>query len=123
MEWQPSLQIGLNGPREDLVRRLELRVVRMWEQGLVQEVEGLIGQGLRDAKTAKRAIGYAQALAQLDGEMTQQEAVADTVRLTQKYARRQMSWFRRDQRINWLDYQSPEKNNQALALVQAALES
>jgi tRNA dimethylallyltransferase len=55
--------------------------------------------------------------------MTQQEAVADTVRLTQKYARRQMSWFRRDQRINWLDYQSPEKNNQALALVQAALES
>ena len=123
VEWQPSLQIGLNGPREDLVHRLELRVERMWAQGLVQEVEGLIGQGLRDAKTAKRAIGYAQALAQLDGEMTQQEAVADTVRLTQKYARRQMSWFRRDQRINWLDYQSPEKNDQALALVQAALES
>jgi tRNA dimethylallyltransferase len=55
--------------------------------------------------------------------MSQEEAKADTVRLTQKYARRQMSWFRRDQRINWLDYQSPLKQEQALALVQAALES
>lgn len=123
VEWRPSVQIGLNGPREDLVVRLERRVERMWQQGLISEVQGLLQQGLRDAKTAKRAIGYAQALSQLDGEMSQEEAIADTVRLTQKYARRQMSWFRRDQRINWLDYQSPLKQEQALALVQAALES
>jgi len=123
VEWQPSLQIGLNGTREDLVVRLEQRVQLMWQQGLVQEVAGLIDQGLREAKTAKRAIGYAQALAQLDGELSQQEAIADTVRLTQKYARRQMSWFRRDQRINWLDYQSHAKQEQALTLVQQLLES
>ena len=123
VEWQPSLQIGLNGPREDLIKRLEVRVERMWRQGLVAEVETLIARGLREAKTAKRAIGYAQALAQLDGEMTEEAAIADTVRLTQKYARRQMSWFRRDQRIQWLDYQSAEKEETALALVQAAIKS
>lgn len=123
VEWQPSLQIGLNGPRENLVKRLEVRVERMWRQGLVAEVETLIDRGLREAKTAKRAIGYAQALAQLDGEMTEQAAIADTVRLTQKYARRQMSWFRRDQRIQWLDYQSADKEQTALALVQAAIKS
>lgn len=123
IEWQPSLQIGLNGPREDLVKRLEVRVERMWQQGLVAEVETLIDRGLREAKTAKRAIGYAQALAQLDGEMTEHAAISDTVRLTQKYARRQMSWFRRDQRIHWLDYQSAAKEHTALALVQAAIKS
>jgi tRNA dimethylallyltransferase len=116
VEWQPSLQIGLNGPREDLVERLNLRVQKMWHRGLVAEVENLLLQGLRDAKTAKRAIGYAQALAQLDGEFTEAEAIADTVRLTQKYARRQMSWFRRDQRINWLDYRDEQRLTKAVAL-------
>ena len=119
--WQPSLQIGLNGPREDLVGRLDARVHKMWNLGLVAEVEGLIDLGLRDAKTAKRAIGYAQALAQLDGEITEAEAIADTVRLTQKYARRQMSWFRRDKRINWLDYRDETKTTQAIALVEEHL--
>lgn len=120
-EWQPSLQLGLNGPREELVQRLEQRVHRMWQRGLVEEVQGLIPQGLREAKTAKRAIGYAQALAQLDGQMTEAEAVADTVRLTQKYARRQMSWFRRDQRIQWLDYRSESLAQDAIALVESHL--
>jgi tRNA dimethylallyltransferase len=63
------------------------------------------------------AIGYAQAIRQIDSEMTESEAIADTVRLTQKYARRQMSWFRRDQRIQWLDYQDPQATSKALALV------
>jgi tRNA dimethylallyltransferase len=116
VEWQSSLQIGINGPREELVGRLEQRVHKMWKLGLVAEVERLLEHGLRDAKTAKRAIGYAQALAQFDGEMTEAEAIADTVRLTQKYARRQMSWFRRDQRIQWLDYRDPALVEQAISL-------
>jgi len=120
-EWQPSLQIGLNGPREDLVPRLAMRVEKMWQQGLLAEVEGLIFEGLRDATTAKRAIGYAQALAQLDGEMSEEEAIADTTRLTQKYARRQMSWFRRDTRINWLDYRDEAKLDAAYGLVRQHL--
>lgn len=121
VEWQSSLQIGLNGPREDLIPRLELRVKSMWDKGLVQEVEGLTANGLREAKTAKRAIGYAQALAQLDGEISQDEAIGDTIRLTQKYARRQMSWFRRDARINWLDYRSGDKVSEAISLVEGHL--
>lgn len=121
VEWQSSLQIGLNGPREDLIPRLELRVKSMWDKGLVQEVEGLTANGLREAKTAKRAIGYAQALAQLDGEISQDEAIGDTIRLTQKYARRQMSWFRRDARINWLDYRSGDKVREAISLVEGHL--
>lgn len=116
-QWQPSLQIGLNGPRDLLVERLEQRVQAMWRQGLVTEVEGLLSDGLREAKTAKRAIGYAQALDQLDGVLSQAAAIADTVRLTQKYARRQMSWFRRDSRINWFDYRERTLVEDVMALV------
>jgi tRNA dimethylallyltransferase len=89
----------------------------MWQQGLVQEAESLIPFGIRDGKTSSRAIGYSQALSQIDGEFTEQEAIADTVRLTQKYARRQMSWFKRDERINWLDYQDAKMNHKAAELV------
>lgn len=116
-DWQPVLEIGVNGPREDLVLRLEKRVHKMWNLGLVEEVRSLIPLGVRNGKTSSRAIGYSQALAQIDGVMSEAEAIADTVRLTQKYARRQMSWFRRDNRINWLDYQDETMNSQAETLV------
>lgn len=116
-DWQPVLEIGVNGPREDLVLRLEKRVHKMWNLGLVEEVRSLIPLGVRSGKTSSRAIGYSQALAQIDGVMSEAEAIADTVRLTQKYARRQMSWFRRDNRINWLDYQDETMNSQAETLV------
>ena len=116
-DWQPVLEIGINGDREDLRARLEARVNQMWQQGLIEEVKSLESKGIRAGKTSSVAIGYAQALKQIDGEMTELEAIADTVRLTQKYARRQMSWFRRDQRINWLDYQDPAATSKALALV------
>ena len=120
--WQPVLEIGITGDRANLVQRLEKRVHGMWEQGLVEEVRELIPLGIREGKTSSRAIGYAQALAQLDGTFTQSEAIADTVRLTQKYARRQMSWFRRDPRIQWLDYQDESINTEALTLVSSWLD-
>jgi tRNA dimethylallyltransferase len=116
-DWQPVLEIGINGDREDLRARLEARVHKMWHQGLIIEVEALEPKGIREGKTSSVAIGYAQALKQIDGVLTETEAIADTVRLTQKYARRQMSWFRRDQRIQWLDYQDPDATAKALALV------
>jgi tRNA dimethylallyltransferase len=114
--WQPVLEIGLNSERAHLVERLNQRVEKMWQRGLVDEVEQLIGHGLREAKTSKRAIGYAQALAQLDGEISQAEAIEQTKLLTSRYARRQMSWFRRDKRINWLDYQDSEATSKAIDL-------
>jgi tRNA dimethylallyltransferase len=116
-DWQPVLEIGITGDREHLRARLEARVIKMWQQGLIVEVQALEAHGIRAGKTSSAAIGYSQALKQIDGEMTEAEAIADTVRLTQKYARRQMSWFRRDPRIQWLDYQDPEAAAKALALV------
>jgi tRNA dimethylallyltransferase len=89
----------------------------MWQQGIVEEAESLISRGIREGKTSSRAIGYAQALAQLDGELTQAEAIAATAQLTQRYARRQMSWFRRDERIYWQDYQDPKLNQNVVDLI------
>jgi tRNA dimethylallyltransferase len=89
----------------------------MWQRGLVAEVEALIPLGIRDGKTSSRAIGYAQALAQLDGRLTEAEAIEETARLTSRYARRQMSWFRRDPRINWFDYQDSQATSKILNLV------
>ena len=119
--WQPVLEIGLNSERAHLVQRLEQRVIRMWAAGLVDETRNLEPLGIRTGKTASQAIGYSQALQQLDGTMTQDEAIASTVQLTQRYARRQMSWFKRDPRINWLDYQDPSFTKQALSLVESNL--
>lgn len=101
--WQPVLEIGLRIERELLLPRLEKRVHEMWDQGLLSEVESLIPLGLRESKTAAVAIGYAQALAEIDGELSREEAIASTVMLTQRYARRQVSWFKRDDRIAWLE--------------------
>ncbi|MFM1785439.1 MAG: hypothetical protein RLZZ108_463, partial [Actinomycetota bacterium] len=81
------------------------------------EAEALIPQGIREGKTSSRAIGYAQALAQLDGEISQAEAIEQTALLTSRYARRQMSWFRRDARINWLQFDRPDLLEAALELV------
>lgn len=115
--WQEVLEIGLRMDREILVAKLEERVRGMWEQGMVEETQELIFKGLRESVTAGYAIGYAQALAQLDGELSQEQAIESTTKLTQKYARRQMSWFKRDTRINWLDALDPEVTSLAIALV------
>ena len=115
--WQPVLEFGLRIEREALLPRLEQRVVRMWEQGLVEEVEALISLGFRDSKTASVAIGYAQALGQIDGELSREEAIASTVSLTQRYARRQVSWFKRDERIQWLEALDSDCLDQAMAAV------
>jgi len=119
----PVLEIGLNSSREHLVERLAQRVQGMWSAGLVDEVKGLIDMGIRDSKTASQAIGYSQALAQLDGKFTEDEAIAETTLLTQRYARRQMSWFRRDPRINWFDYQSETLLADVMSLVHSNLEN
>ncbi|MFI6498468.1 tRNA (adenosine(37)-N6)-dimethylallyltransferase MiaA [Nonomuraea typhae] len=110
----PSVQIGLEVPRSELDARIEQRVHRMWEAGLVGEVRGLLGQGLADGLTAGRALGYAQVMKYLAGEWTEEEALAETVRATRRFARRQESWFRRDPRVVWLPYDAPDLLRQAL---------
>jgi len=117
--WQPVVEFGLRIDRETLLPRLEERVHEMWNRGLLDEVEALIPNGLRGSKTASVAIGYAQALGFIDGELTREEAIASTVQLTQRYARRQVSWFKRDDRINWLEALDPDLADQAFSKVVA----
>lgn len=100
--WLPTVELGIEVERETIKDRISTRVEQMWEQGIVEEAKEL----LRDfelSRTARMAIGYQQALKQLTGEYSQAQAIAETISLTQRYARRQMSWFRRDKRIAWLD--------------------
>lgn len=98
--WHPSTRlIGVHVDRPALVERLDARVERMWEAGLVDEVAGLREIGLEQGVTASRAIGYAQALGQLDGRLSRAEAISETQALTRRYARRQVSWFRRYPRL------------------------
>ncbi|MBB2942332.1 tRNA dimethylallyltransferase [Actinoplanes lutulentus] len=100
-----SVQIGVDRDTAALDERIALRVDLMWEAGLIKEVQGLTG--IRDGRTASRALGYQQALAQIDGELTEDQAKDDTVRGTRRFVRRQRSWFRRDPSTTWLDGASP----------------
>ncbi|MGA5771936.1 tRNA (adenosine(37)-N6)-dimethylallyltransferase MiaA [Streptomyces pseudogriseolus] len=97
-----TVQIGVDVARPELDERIARRVDRMWEAGLVEEVRALEAQGLREGRTASRALGYQQVLAALAGACTEEEARAETVRATKRFARRQDSWFRRDPRVHWL---------------------
>ncbi len=115
----PAVQVGIELPRPDLDRRVTERVNRMWQLGLVDEVRKLVAVGLRDGKTASRALAYAQVLRFLDGEWTEAQAAAQTILATKRFARRQESWFRRDPRITWLRGDSSGLAAQALAAVRA----
>jgi len=115
---QPALQLGLEADREVLKERLALRVHRMVDQGLEDEVRALDGRGLRQGRTAGRAIGYAQFLAAQDGILSVGEAIEDTIVATRKFARRQLTWFRADPRIHWLDWTAPDLVDQALRRVE-----
>ncbi|KAB2388618.1 tRNA (adenosine(37)-N6)-dimethylallyltransferase MiaA [Actinomadura montaniterrae] len=111
------VQVGLSVPRERLDERIALRVERMWDAGLVDEVRALEKRGLRDGLTAGRALGYAQVLRFLAGEWTEEQAKEETVRTTRRFARRQESWFRRDPRVHWLPHDAPDLLERALGLV------
>lgn len=120
-EHRPWLQnlvvVGTQIPREELVPMLDSRVTAMWEQGLVEEVQALIPQGIEKGVTASRAIGYHQALAQIHGTMHEDEAIQETQALTRRYARRQVSWFGRDARTHWCDARDQGSLAAATALV------
>lgn len=118
---QPTVLLGLRMPRDVLDDRVATRVLRMWERGLLDEVRHLETLGLREGRTASRALGYAQALAELDGTMTTEQAQQETTTLTRRLVRRQESWFNPDPRITWLDALAPDLSAQAVAVVAAAI--
>lgn len=120
--FQPALQIGLSVDRPVLHARLADRVQRMVDAGLPEEVRALDARGLRSGRTASRALGYAQFLQVLDGEATVAEAAEQTVVATRQFARRQLTWFRADERIRWFAHDDPALAAQAESAVTAILE-
>jgi tRNA dimethylallyltransferase len=121
-KYPDAMQFGLAMERTTLNSRIDLRVAKMWERGFVDEVEGLIDQGILEGKTAQAAIGYAQIIRMKHGVLTQGEAIEDTARATRQYARRQETWFSRDQRITWLSATSSISERKA-SVLQAILKS
>ena len=113
----PTVQIGLRLDRPRLDARVDERVVRMWSTGLIDEVRSLVPEGIRAGFTASRAIGYQQALAQLDGTMTEAEAIAATQQATRRFVRRQESWFGSDPRVVWHEAGSPGLVDAALSVI------
>lgn len=118
---EPTVLIGLDADRDVVDERIAHRTRAMWQLGLLDEVRGLEPLGLRDGRTAARAIGYAQALGQLEGELTQDEAIESTAQATRRLVRRQLSWFRADPRVIWLPHDAPDLLDRALEVVQTAV--
>lgn len=115
--YERVVQIGLDVDRQILDSRIASRVDAMWRAGFVDEVRGLVRQGLRDAPTASKALGYRQVMEHLDGRIEEAEAREQTVLMTRRFARRQFTWFRRDPRTTWLPFDDPELLGHALAVV------
>lgn len=111
-----AVLLGVDRPTAELDERVARRVARMFAAGLVAETRALLDHGLRDGRTAARALGYQQVVAALDGDGDLSTAAADTVRATRRFVRRQRSWFRRDHRVRWLDA-GPDLLDRALSIV------
>jgi tRNA dimethylallyltransferase len=118
-----TVQIGVDIDRPTLDARIAARVERMWEQGFVEEVRRLAEVGLREGLTANRALGYRQVLAFLDGDISEAEAKDRTISGTRRFARRQDSWFRKDDRITWVGYDDPDRVAKARASIRAVAQA
>jgi tRNA dimethylallyltransferase len=118
---RPTTVLGLRVARDVLDRRIGERTRRMWASGLLEEVRGLVPQGLREGRTASRAIGYRQALDQLDGVLSEVEAVGRASALTRRLVRRQESWFTPDPRIRWVDATTDDPWDEAVRIAVDAI--
>ena len=110
-KYPDAIQFGLELDRETLDERIERRVDEMWEKGFVEEVKTLLKSPL--GRTAKQAIGYSQIINYLNDECSESDAKELTKIATRQYARRQETWFKRDERINWVQ---PGSNRKELVL-------
>jgi tRNA dimethylallyltransferase len=99
-----SLKIGITLDRSELYDRINQRTLRMLAEGLGEEVAGLLAAGVDAGLKPMRSIGYKEMVAHLGGELTQEEAADAIARETRRYAKRQLTWFRRDPEIKWVEY-------------------
>jgi len=116
----PAIHLGVELPRAELDQRITDRVDWMLRRGLVEEVRQLELAGLRNGRTASRALGYAEVLRFLAGEWSLEDAAARTILATRRFVRRQESWFRRDPRITWLGA-GPSLPARALEVIRSGL--
>ncbi len=107
--YSSARQFGLVMDRETLKERIDLRVEKMWEEGFVAEVDSLMEKGILEGRTARAAIGYAQIIDFRLGKFSEDDAKEETKRATRAYARRQETWFSRDERITWIKESTPEQ--------------
>ena len=114
-----TLQIGVDIDRPTLDERISQRVDAMFAGGFVAEVEDLLARGLAQGRTASRAIGYREVVGLLAGDRTLAEAIDQTKAATRRFSRRQDGWFRKDERILWIDHDDPERVEKAVAVVEA----
>ena len=117
-KYPDAKQFGLVLDRENLDEKIDKRVEDMWTKGFAREVSILMTQGLEQAGTAKKALGYIQIMNYLNGESDEAFAKEETKRVTRAYARRQETWFSKDERIKWL---APESNSVRLEKLLASI--
>jgi len=117
-KYPDAKQFGLVLDRENLDEKIDKRVEDMWSKGFAREVSILMTQGLEQAGTAKKALGYIQIMNYLNGESDEAFAKEETKRVTRAYARRQETWFSKDERIKWL---APESNSARLEKLLASI--
>jgi tRNA dimethylallyltransferase len=116
-----TVQVGVDIDRPELDERIERRVAAMFDDGLVEEVRGLLAAGLAEGRTASRAIGYPEVTAYLGGDLSLDEARERTVVATRRFARRQLAWWRKDPRITWVAHDDPDRVERALSAVRSTM--
>lgn len=118
------VKLGLNPPRKLLYQRLDARAAYMFERGLIQEVRSLLRSGVPPDAKPFESLGYTQALQLLGGRLTLEQAIESTQKETRRYAKRQITWFRKEPQVNWLEGfgDDPDVQARALATVQGEAE-
>jgi tRNA dimethylallyltransferase len=110
------LKIGLDPPRADLYERIDQRVLKMFESGLVEETRAILARGYPPTAKPFESLGYKQVLEHLQGRMSREEAIASTQMQTRRYAKRQGTWFRREHGVCWIQGFGNQESTQSLAL-------
>ena len=111
------LWLGLDfDDRAELYRRIDRRVDLMLEMGLISEIQGLLASGIPPKCTAMQAIGYKEFVNALNGEETIAQAAEEVKKASRHYAKRQLTWFRRNPKLHWLNRQTGQKNEEILSI-------
>lgn len=115
----PSRQVGLRRDRRDLYRRVEARVEEQIASGLIEETERLLSAGLSPSLPSMRGLGYKQMVPYLQGKQSLDESVSILKRDTRRYAKRQLTWFQADPRIEWIDLEAGEAEAETVARIKS----